>query len=340
MEIASGIKIAVIGGSGFVGSAIVDDLSRDFEVRVVDVRPPRNATVEFAECDVRDKNVLATALRGVDIVIDTAIVQIPRINQEKQLGYEVNVCGVQNACDIVRQSESIKAFILASSWHVFGEREFHGIIDEGFGFRPDKIEPRAKLYALCKIAQEAVVRIADEMSNKVFGIVRLGTVLGENMPPETAANLFIERALQGQTLTPFRHTMYRPMLYVDIQDVCNAFKSYSKKIVEGSLSKDRETAGVVNVFWTRPITIMDLALTVKSVARRLSQGKLNPVVEVLDQGFAPIYRTNDKLTLKVNIAKAKGYLDLGRPINPRETIARIMAVRLATKAPALDRSIK
>ena len=35
---------------------------------------------------------------------------------------------------------------------------------------------RARLYALSKMAQEAIVRFYDEMSNKIFGIIRMGTV--------------------------------------------------------------------------------------------------------------------------------------------------------------------
>jgi len=36
------------------------------------------------------------------------------------------------------------------------------------------------------------------MSDKSYCIFRLGTVLGEEMPSQTAANLFIESALRGE----------------------------------------------------------------------------------------------------------------------------------------------
>ena len=78
--------------------------------------------------------------------------------------------------------ENIGGIILASTWHIMGEREFDGIINEEIGFRPDKVEDRARLYVLSKIAQEVITRFYDEMSDKVFGIIRMGTVLGEKMP--------------------------------------------------------------------------------------------------------------------------------------------------------------
>jgi hypothetical protein len=34
-----------------------------------------------------------------------------------------------------------------------------GVVDEEFGYRPDKVEERAKIYALSKVCQESVVRL-------------------------------------------------------------------------------------------------------------------------------------------------------------------------------------
>jgi len=57
-----------------------------------------------------------------------------------------------NICRAVAEEPNIKGMILAGSWHTIGERELSGIIDEEFGFRPDKVEDRTRLYALSKIA--------------------------------------------------------------------------------------------------------------------------------------------------------------------------------------------
>lgn len=60
------------------------------------------------------------------------------------------------------------------------------------------------------------------MSDKIYGIIRMGTVLGVGMPERPATNIFITRGLRGEPITPYKHSMYRPMLYVDIEDVCKA----------------------------------------------------------------------------------------------------------------------
>lgn len=71
------------------------------------------------------------------------------------------------------------------------------MIDEEFGFRPDQVETRARLYALSKMAQEAIVRLYDEMSEKIYGVIGMATVLGERMPEKTAANIFISQGIKG-----------------------------------------------------------------------------------------------------------------------------------------------
>lgn len=234
------IIIGVVGGSGFIGGSLANYLGRNFKIKILDVIPPRfqlGDNVSFYRCDIRRYDEVERAFKGVNLVIHAAIIQIPRINEAKRLGYEVNVIGTQNVCRAVDSLPNIKGLILTGSWHTIGERELSGVIDETFGFRPDKVEDRARLYALSKIAQESIVRFYDEMSDKVCGIIRMGTVLGEGMPEKTAANIFIERGLRGESITPYKHSMYRPMLYVDINDICKAFEIYAKKFLNQDVKK-------------------------------------------------------------------------------------------------------
>ncbi|MCC6004882.1 MAG: hypothetical protein LM590_11135 [Thermofilum sp.] len=58
------------------------------------------------------------------------------------------------------------------------------------------------------------------------------------MPKGTAASIFIERGLRGESLMPFRHSMYRPMLYVDVRDVARAFRAYAERILDGEVEKE------------------------------------------------------------------------------------------------------
>ena len=64
---------------------------------------------------------------------------------------------------------------------------------------------------------------------KKYIIIRSGTVLGEDMPEATAANIFINNAIKGNPITPYQHSMYRPMLYIDIEDLCKAYEKITPK---------------------------------------------------------------------------------------------------------------
>jgi nucleoside-diphosphate-sugar epimerase len=269
-------------------------------------------------------------LRGFDLVINTAIVQVPEINEKRRLGYEVNVLGTQNICRVVDSTPSIKGLLHAGSWHVFGERDIRGVLDENFGFHPEKIEERARLYALCKIAQESVIRITDQMSPKLYGIIRLGTVLGEGMPKLTAANLFVESALKREPMTPYRHTQHRPMLYVDINDVCKGFELFAKKILRNELAKG-EATHIVNLVSPPPITIIGLARIVRAKFISVSNGEYHPRISVVDKGIEPLYAAEDSRRFRVDASNVYRLLRLKRLTTPSESIERIVRNRLAKK---------
>jgi nucleoside-diphosphate-sugar epimerase len=325
-------KIAIIGGAGFVGKSLAKHLSKDFEVKILDVKQIPEDLKRFVasvSCDVRNYQEIASELNDVDLVIHTAIVQIPLINENKSLGYEVNIIGTQNACKAVKENPNVKGMILAGSWHTIGERELKGIIDEEFGFRPDKVEDRARLYALSKIAQESIVRFYDEMSDKIYGIIRLGTVLGEGMPEKTAANTFIARGFKGEAITPYKHSMYRPMLYVNIGDVCRAFEIYAKKILDHEIKKSGNSlARIVNVYYPEPITILELADITKESIIECTSGKVKPKIEIVDNHVPLLFTREDKNRIKVNANKAKELLGLDKLKSPRESVQEIVKQRI------------
>jgi nucleoside-diphosphate-sugar epimerase len=325
-------KIGVGGGSGYIGSRIASTLCNSHEVRIIDTKAPPLDTpdeVQYVNCSVLDFARMEEALSDLNLIIHTAIIQIPLITQEKRMAYEVNLLGTQNVCRIVDRTASIKGALFTGSWHVFGERGLDSTIDEEFGYRPDKVEERARLYALSKVGQEVIVRYYDEMSDKVFGVIRMATVLGEGMPEKTAARIFISRGIKGEPLTPFKHSMYRPMLYVDINDVCTAFKIYADKILRDGVHKDGNSLShIVNLCWPEPITIVDLAHLVRNAIVRLTKKKLDPKIEIIDQGQPILYDPTDKDDLNADISKLKRFLGMTELTNPEACIERLVKASL------------
>ncbi len=327
-------RIAILGGSGYVGFELARHLAPRYRVDVLDRRPPDSSVGEglrFRHVDASDYRQVSRGVGNAHLAIHTAIIQIPKINEDKRRAYDTNVAGTQNVCRAVDRLRSPRGLLLAGSWHVYGERMLIGTIDEEFGFRPDKVEERAKLYAFSKIAQETIVRFYNEMSPKAYGVIRMGTALGERMPKGTAANIFINQALNGKPITPYAHSMHRPMLYVDIGDVCRAFEAFANKILDDITGREAKAIGVINLLWPEPITILELAETIRKAVIEHSNGELNPEIKVVDMGLPQLYAAQDKRAIAVNIEKAKRVLAIDQLRDPRETISDIVKARLTKR---------
>jgi len=328
-------KICIIGGSGYIGSSLAKYLSSSFKVKIIDMKKPSELGIfDYAFCDIREREAIEKEIRDVDLVIHAAIVQIPLINEQKRMGYEVNFLGTRNVCDAVDRNPNIKGLILTSSWHTIGEKGLEGVVDEEFGFRPDKVEERARLYALSKIAQECTVRFYDEMSEKIFAVIRMGTVLGEGMPEKTAANIFIDNALNGKPITPFSHSMHRPMFYVDLDDIVKAYDAFIRKILSDELEStgNNSLEHIVNVYNPEPITIYELAEIVRDTVINQSSGSIIPQIQVINTGQDMIYEKNKKTRLAANMQKALKLLNLKVFKHPRESIEQLVKNRISKRA--------
>jgi nucleoside-diphosphate-sugar epimerase len=327
--------IGITGGAGYIGSSLARYLAKSFKIKIADIKEPTKEILDndvfYQKCDVTRYADVKKAVAGVDLIIHTSIVQIPLIMEQKRLGYQVNFSGTENICRAVDEDSFCKGLILSSSWHTIGERGLKGVIDEEFGFRPDKVEERARLYALSKIAQESIVRFYDEMSEKIFGIIRMGTVLGEGMPAKTAANIFIENAFAGKALTPYSHSLYRPMLYVDINDTCQAYQNLAENILNNNMKKDGNSLShIFNVYYPEPITIIELAEMCKGAIKERSKGKINPEINVVNTEQASIFKANDKELLQVDVSKALNALKIERLKSPKESIDNLVRKRINT----------
>ncbi len=325
--------VAIIG-AGFVGSSLAERLSSDHTVITFDKNPDppllgHIENVEHRVCDIRYYNGLRKKIGKPRVVVHTAVIQIPAINQVKGRAYGTNVIGTHNVCKLVEETNGVLGLILCGSWHVFGEREFGATIDVSFGYRPDKVEDRARLYVISKMIQEGIVRFHNSIvPEKTYAIIRLGTVLGENMPEKTAANIFITNGLQGKPITPFKHTMYRPMLYVNIDDVCNVFQLYIEKLINRQASPEPDETSIYNLFYPAPITILELAYLIREAIARYAQGGIVPTIEIVDKGLPTLFTANEKATLNVDIEKTKNFFGIEKLMSPQQTIYEIVRDRL------------
>jgi dTDP-L-rhamnose 4-epimerase len=136
------MRVLVTGGAGFIGSHLVDRFLRDgFQVVILDSLEPRvhpqgvpsyvPAAARFIEGDVTDREVLLSALQGVDVVSHQAAYQDYMPDFSRFLA--VNAVSTALLFElIVKHNLPVKKVIVASSQAVYGEGQYSCFEDGEF----------------------------------------------------------------------------------------------------------------------------------------------------------------------------------------------------------------
>ncbi|CFV22438.1 NAD-dependent epimerase/dehydratase family protein [Yersinia pseudotuberculosis] len=113
------MNIAIIGGSGFIGTNLakifIDD---NLRFSILDKVKSNVYPEKWVYCDVTDRVSLQEALEGHDIVINLAAEHKDNV-RPINLYYDVNVDGAKNICSVA-ESLNIKTIIFTSSVAVYG----------------------------------------------------------------------------------------------------------------------------------------------------------------------------------------------------------------------------
>ena len=88
----------------------------------------------------------------------------------------------------------------------------------------------------------------------------------------------------------------------------------------------------MNLFYSEPFTVLEIAEMVRDVIREVTGGAFRPRVEVVDQGLPSLFEPEDKYRFRVDVSRTLGFLGLERLISPRESIEYIVRRRLGKEA--------
>ncbi len=106
------MKIAITGGSGFVGTRLISLLEEEgHQCVIVDIRHEN-------PIDILDLPALTKALQGCDAVYNLAAEHADNVTPRSRY-YDVNVKGTQNVCDAC-DANGIKRLVFTSSFAVYG----------------------------------------------------------------------------------------------------------------------------------------------------------------------------------------------------------------------------
>jgi nucleoside-diphosphate-sugar epimerase len=217
-------RILVVGGAGYLGSALVPMLlDRGYAVRVLDSllfgkeslkSVEKRLKFELIQGDVRDIQAVVQTMKGCDAVIHlAAIVGDPACEENPQLAVEINRAATRMLIDVGR-GYGIRRFLLASTCSVYGASDF--LMDERARVAP------ISLYAQTKEDSENLLLEARCASFHPT-ILRLATLFGVSPRPrfDLVVNLLTARAIRMGKITIFNGEQWRPFMHV--RDAARAF---------------------------------------------------------------------------------------------------------------------
>jgi len=235
-------KILVAGGSGFIGSHIVDRLiEEDMEVIVLDnlytgqlefiEHQKDNKNFHFVRGDVRNFNLVKHLVKDVDAVFnEAAVVSVPRSIEDPVLANEVNVGGALNLLKACLDS-GVKRFVQASSASVYGNTRTLPISED---LPPKPISP----YAVSELAAESYAKVFCTAYGLETVCLRYFNVYGPRQtfsPYSGVITIFVNQLLRNQQPIVFGDgEQTRDFVYVE--DVVNAnMLALTKKEVKGEV---------------------------------------------------------------------------------------------------------
>ncbi len=266
--------VLVTGGSGFIGSALVEALvSRGETVRVLDdnsrgaLRRLRavERDVELVDGDVRDAGAVEAAMRGIDEVHHLAFVNgTATFYSQPDLVLDVGVKGIVNVIDACRHN-GIGRLILASSSEVYQSPPRIPTDETAPLVIPDPLNPRLS-YAAGKIISEMLVVNHGRKHFERALIFRPHNVYGPDMGfdhviPQFAVRLKRTAAAQpsGPLAFPIQGSGAETRSFCHIDD-----------LVEGVMimREKGEHLGIYHVGTEEEVTIADLARRMAAIAGR------------------------------------------------------------------------
>lgn len=210
-----GVRVAVTGGSGFIGSHVVDHLrNAGYEVVVIEhrVRPHRSDVV-FEDVDILDLASLIEATKGCDYIFHLAAVSnVNYAYKYPVYTVQLNIGGTANVLEAARLNEVKRVFFASTVWVYAGTRDNGLLTEDAPFFLPDA----GHIYTSSKIAAEMIVHNYWRLYKQPFTILRYGIPYGPRMREELVIPIFVRKALRGEPITiQGDGSQYRNYVYID-----------------------------------------------------------------------------------------------------------------------------
>jgi nucleoside-diphosphate-sugar epimerase len=162
------MKLLITGASGHVGTLVIPFLKQHHTLRIFDLRPPADSSVEYCAGSVTDFDALLRAAEGMDALLYMAMnLQKGPEMEIVQTSFDVNVKGVYLALRAARE-RGIGHAVYTSSMSVYD-----GNLDARYFFDEDMPPDARGLYGLTKRMGEEVCRNAHQLYGMSVNVLRL-----------------------------------------------------------------------------------------------------------------------------------------------------------------------
>ncbi len=230
------MNVLVTGGSGFIGSHVVDKLiEKGHFVRILDLKSPYSNNADFVNGSILDLDAVKKAISDVDVIYHFAgVSNIDLVKDNPLRTIEHNILGTANLLEIAR-IQKIKRFMLASSVYIF---------DRGGHF-----------YTHSKKVAEELCQYYQDIYLLPYTIMRLATAYGPRSRGEDVISIFIKNSLEGKTMSvKGGGSQIRNFIYVE-------------ELAEGCVKalSERCKNSIITLAGTEQINIRELSLLVKKL---------------------------------------------------------------------------
>jgi UDP-glucose 4-epimerase len=197
LDTGTPLTILVTGGSGFIGSHVVDRLlDAGHEVRIFDVLDVADARArcETVVGDLLDPAAILAAAQGCEAIIHLAAAADVGLVAKDPAGSEaLNSRGTLNALEAARATGA--RVIYASTIWVYSD-VVAPTVDED-----TPLALPSHLYTATKLAGEMYCRSYSELYDVPTTILRFGIPYGPRARPAAVLPIFVRKALAGEPLT-------------------------------------------------------------------------------------------------------------------------------------------
>jgi len=207
-------NILVAGGSGFIGSHIVDALSETPEstVLVYDIQARNNrvGNVVSVRGDVFDLDRLVKAMKEqnvVNVIHMVGLASIPGCRKSPDVSFRLNVSSVQKMLEAMRLCDA-EHLVFSSTAAVYGITNGPKV--------SERVKPKpTSIYGSHKRAAELLIQGYAENYGVNTTILRIFNVYGDLKMEQGVVSLFVRRALKQKPIILRGGEQLRDFVYLD-----------------------------------------------------------------------------------------------------------------------------